>query len=259
VPSGVTRSNDAPRARAARSRGRDVERRPRVAAAGSGSRRDGRRRRPRTRTACRSAGSTSSRRVLERRPRLRGSSRPNVTLPGRSARSPTCGSSALTTSASRPAAPHGLAPALGDLLELAVAVELVAEEVAEADRARPDPRGDVREARLVDLEQPELGAAARAGWRRRRRRGSRRSCCARAGRGPRIAATSEPSSSCRSSPRPRPSRAEAGPPGSKLRPGRLWRAPCPEWWFHRLVRPDAKGARRAWQPPFRAQVAFGSV
>ena len=44
-------------------------------------------------------------------------------------------------------------PAIGDDLELAVAVELVAEEVAQADRARPDPCGDVREGPLVDLEE----------------------------------------------------------------------------------------------------------
>ena len=50
-------------------------------------------------------------------------------------------------------------PALGDVLELAVAVELVAEEVAEQHRARADAADDLRQRALVDLEQPELGVA----------------------------------------------------------------------------------------------------
>ena len=50
------------------------------------------------------------------------------------------------------------APAGGDELELAVAVELVAEEVAEEERPRPDAARDLRQRRLVDLEEPELGA-----------------------------------------------------------------------------------------------------
>ena len=52
-----------------------------------------------------------------------------------------------------------LAPALGHELELAVAVELVAEEVAERDRARLELRGDRRQRGLVALEQPELGGS----------------------------------------------------------------------------------------------------
>ena len=48
---------------------------------------------------------------------------------------------------------------LGDVLELAVAVELVAEEVAEQERARPDPSSDLRQRALVDLEQAELRVA----------------------------------------------------------------------------------------------------
>ena len=55
--------------------------------------------------------------------------------------------------------PDGLPPALGDALELAVPVELVAKEVAEADRVRPDAGCDVGERALVDLEQTELGVA----------------------------------------------------------------------------------------------------
>ena len=52
--------------------------------------------------------------------------------------------------------PDGLPPPLCEELELAVAVELVAKEVAEAERARPDPPRDLRERGLVDLEEPEL-------------------------------------------------------------------------------------------------------
>ena len=66
------------------------------------------------------------------------------------------------------------APALGDQLELAVAVELVAEEVAERDRARAARAARPRAARP---RRPRTGRAARrgprAGWRRRPRRGSR--------------------------------------------------------------------------------------
>ena len=84
---------------------------------------------------------------------------PKYTAPSRSRpRSATIGSSALSTS--RAAAPALRAecrgPALGDVLELAVAVELVAEEVAEKDRAGVDLRGDVSHPQLVDLEQPQL-------------------------------------------------------------------------------------------------------
>ena len=88
-----------------------------------------------------------------------GSSRPKVTAPGRSvARSPTCGSSALTTSF-EPSGQlaNGRAPALGDALELSVAVELVAEEVREADDARAHAPCHVGKCALVDLEQPQLG------------------------------------------------------------------------------------------------------
>src|SRR5262249_56765694 len=51
---------------------------------------------------------------------------------------------------------NGAAPALGDVLELAVAVELVAEEVPETDGTGAQAVGDLGERRLVDLEQPEL-------------------------------------------------------------------------------------------------------
>ncbi len=52
-----------------------------------------------------------------------------------------------------------LAPAGGDELELAVAVELVAEEVREEQRLRTDATRDLGQRALVDLEQPELGVA----------------------------------------------------------------------------------------------------
>ncbi len=54
--------------------------------------------------------------------------------------------------------PDSLPPTLRDSLELAVAVELVAEQVAQADHPWPDARGDVRECPLVHLEETELGA-----------------------------------------------------------------------------------------------------
>ena len=52
-----------------------------------------------------------------------------------------------------------LAPALGHELELAVAVELVAEEIAEADRPRPEALQELGQRALVHLEEPELGIA----------------------------------------------------------------------------------------------------
>ena len=53
----------------------------------------------------------------------------------------------------------GVAPAGGDGLELAVAVELVAEEIAQEHRARLDAPGDLGERGLVDLEEAELRVA----------------------------------------------------------------------------------------------------
>ena len=55
------------------------------------------------------------------------------------------------------------APALGDRLELAVAVELVAEEVAQRQRVRLHAAHDRGQRRLVALEQPELGGCSTAG------------------------------------------------------------------------------------------------
>ena len=50
-------------------------------------------------------------------------------------------------------------PALGDELELAVAVELVAEQVAEAHRPRRELARELGKRALVDLEEAELGVA----------------------------------------------------------------------------------------------------
>src|ERR1700722_13046812 len=59
-----------------------------------------------------------------------------------------------------------LLPALNDRLELAVAVELIAKQVSEQDRARLQLRGERAEPELVDLEQTGL-----AGDRAARKRG----------------------------------------------------------------------------------------
>jgi hypothetical protein len=56
-------------------------------------------------------------------------------------------------------------PAVGDDLQLAVAVELVAEQVAEQDGARLELARDRSEPELVDLEQADVAAAG--GQRRR--------------------------------------------------------------------------------------------
>ena len=50
-------------------------------------------------------------------------------------------------------------PSLCDVLELPVAVELVAKQVPEAHDTRPRAPHDLRERELVDLEQPQLGVA----------------------------------------------------------------------------------------------------
>ena len=50
-------------------------------------------------------------------------------------------------------------PALRDVLELAVAVELVAEQVSQFDDAGPGTAKDLRQRKLVDLEEPELRVA----------------------------------------------------------------------------------------------------
>ena len=66
-------------------------------------------------------------------------------------------------------------PALRDVLELAVAVELVAEQVSQFDDARPGTAKDLRQRELVDLEEPELRVARGE----QRRRDARREVRAR--------------------------------------------------------------------------------
>src|SRR5829696_9240762 len=56
--------------------------------------------------------------------------------------------------------PRRRPPALRDVLQLAVAVELVTKEVPEQDRARPDAANDLRQRSLVDLEQAQLRVSA---------------------------------------------------------------------------------------------------
>ena len=54
---------------------------------------------------------------------------------------------------------HRRTPPLRDVLELAVAVELVAKEIPEADGFRFDTQEDLGQCRLVHLEEAELGRA----------------------------------------------------------------------------------------------------
>jgi hypothetical protein len=64
-----------------------------------------------------------------------------------------------------------LGPAIGDRVELAVAVELVAEQVAEQERAGVQGGGDARQPELVDLEQSRVPVHAAAATCRREQRG----------------------------------------------------------------------------------------
>ena len=144
---------------------------------------------------------------------------------------------------------HRRAPPLGDVLELAVAIELVAEEIAETDRlwfAR------ARAPRAAPPRPPRRGPARprvhRGASRRPRRPGSRRSCCApgetvRGG-------CSLPSPrwwSCRSSPRSRRSRAEVLRPGGRSPPDRASRAAFRGRSSRRRPGPDVTNRR----PPAR--------
>ncbi len=139
------------RAPAARCRG--PRRRGRVARARttrSDTRRGGRRRRRRSGTGWPQRMQYFESEACWRSVRARrGSSTPKRSAFSRpSASAPTSGSSAFATSvAPRVQAGNGVAPALGDVLELAVAVELVAEEVAEAHDARAACAASPRAAR----------------------------------------------------------------------------------------------------------------
>ena len=152
----------------------------------------------------------------------------NSAARARVARSATSGSSALTTrSVAGSSAATASRQRSATRFELAVTVELVAEEVAE----RHDPRAHVRRSTgqrgFVDLEQArDRRRGRRGGWRRRRMRGWHPSCSRRAGarsRGSRAAIAvvvvlpfvAETSADCRS---------RAGPRAHRLHSGRASRA-----------------------------------
>src|SRR5437016_10096404 len=87
--------------------------------------------------ACWSSGSASE-----------SSSTPKYVTPSRSRpRSATSGSSAHSTSSDRPARSAVSSPAVGQRLELAVAVELIAKEVAEDEHPRIELAGHRHEPR----------------------------------------------------------------------------------------------------------------
>ena len=139
------------------------------------------------------------------------------------------------------------APALGHELELAVAVELVAEEVAEQQRARPHALECLRKRALVHLEQPELGAPrldecrGQAGEEVRSRSiPGERVLLSRGSRPP-----SPWSWSSRSSPRRARRPAEAELPARPRRRDRASTGASPAAWCHRLVLRRARACRRA--------------
>ncbi len=194
------------------------------------------------------------RRAPASRPRRR-----STDVPGRSRpRSAISGSSAFSTSRSL-CSSRG--PALGDRLELAVAVELVAEQVAEQDRARAKLRSDGVEPQLVDLEQAELAGDARV---RPRRREQRRGDPARHVRArvvvheldPRLLEHARPpsprSSSCRWWPRSARCRRAAARRASRSRRARVRISTLPG----ALVAPPPR--RRESAPTARASASFGA-
>ena len=119
-------------------------------------------------------------------------------------------------------------PEARQVLQLAVAVELVAEQVHQHQHPRPQLAHDLGQRRLVDLEERRLRARAAArgppaGRSRRPTPGSRPSCwrpapalLARARRRP-----GGRSSSCRWSPRSRSRRGAARVPAPRARCGRM--------------------------------------
>ena len=154
---------------------------------------------------------------------------------------------------------HRVPPALGDQLELAVAVELVAEEVAEADRssaagvarargARPRPPRTARDRRRRRRAAPT----------RLRRRGSRPRRCARAGA---VDGGSRPPSrswsSSRSWRRPPLSRRRAARRDGRSRRGRARPGACPGSSSRRPRRGVARAPRRRGRLRSRARVGDG--
>ena len=167
----------------------------RVAArAGTGSRRDDRRTRRRTSVRRAAAARSTSNRPRAARPRTahRGSSMPNVTLRRARRRDRpqrvVCVGDQPRRRCGSP--PISVAPALGDDLELAVAIELVAKQVPERrPRAAADASHELRQRSLVDLEQPELARrAATSAEATPDRRFAPAALCASRCRGRRIAA-----------------------------------------------------------------------
>ena len=144
---------------------------------------------------------------------------------------------------------HRVAPAGGDELQLAVAVELVAEEVPEQKRLRP---AAVARPRAALPRRPRRGRVRRrprrAASTRRPRRGSRPSGCGRAVRSARAARRpSRSSSSCRSSPRRAPSPAEAVAASRSMPSGSSFQRSLPG-----SVVPPPRPARRESAPVARS-------
>ena len=181
---------------------------------------------------CRSARSTASR-PRAAAPGARGADRRGRRRSRRSGRgrgSPTCGSSPLTTSVVESGRSRTVRrQPLRDVLELAVAVELVAEEVSErgaraARSVEPPPAARPRPPRAG--RAPHRGR--RAGRRRLPRGGWRPSGSRRAGRrGRGSPPPSRSSSSSRSSPRRRPLRVGSRAASASIAPGSSFQSSLP--------------------------------
>ena len=147
-------------------------------------------------------------------------------------------------------------PALGHQLQLAVAVELVAEQVRERARAA----GCGERSRAARTRPPRTGPAARrprrsaARW-RRRRGGSRRRRCGRArARAPARRRPARSWSSCRWWPRPARRRLPAAPRGARWRRAPGAAAPCRAGSCRRHARCGATATRsRARRPSWRGR------
>ena len=148
---------------------------------------------------------------------------------------------------------HGLPPALGDVLELPVAVELVAEEVPERNDTRAgrgaSPRAERTRRPPGDRDRP---SEQRGGWRRLPTQDSRRSCSTRAESGRRGSGpASRSSSSFRSSPRREQRPRGAAQRARRSRPDRPSRAACRAASCRRRDLPPVRHGRRAWRPTFQ--------
>ena len=148
-----------------------------------------------------------------------------------------------------------LLPALGDPLELAVAVELVAEQVRQQHRPGGELTGDGGEPELVDLEQPELAGDAAAGVGSVEERRGHATGHVRAGvivdqLRPRRGAGSRPPSrrwsSCRWLPRSGRCRAAGGSRASGSRRVGGASGPSPVRWWRRR-RASGRSSPRSWR------------